>query len=56
MNPVEFANAAFGWKAFDYQQEPLKAAQIKHVRLIMACGRQVGKIGKMGVPNPSKSL
>lgn len=42
MNPVEFAKVAFNWEAFDYQEQPLSNLE-KEKRIIMACGRQVGK-------------
>jgi len=40
LSPVEFAELFFGWKAFDYQIEPLNDM---NSRVLMACGRQVGK-------------
>jgi len=38
--PTQFAELMFGWKPFGYQIKPLNDLS---VRVIMACGRQVGK-------------
>lgn len=40
ITPTAFAELFFGWKAFDYQTEPLNDM---NPRVLMACGRQVGK-------------
>lgn len=46
LTPVVFAELYFGWKAFDYQVEPLNDM---NKRVLMACGRQVGKDEKVRV-------
>lgn len=38
--PTQFAELMFNWKAFDYQVKPLNDLGF---RVIMACGRQIGK-------------
>jgi hypothetical protein len=44
LTPVEFAKLFFGWVAFDYQKDPLNDL---YRRVLMACGRQVGKLRHM---------
>lgn len=40
-SPVLFARVCLGWNAFPYQIEPLNDIS---KRIVMACGRQVGKV------------
>ena len=40
MKRSDFAKIAFDWEAFDYQLKPINDESRK---ILMACGRQVGK-------------